>query len=75
MPSDNVLTIEQVLQKIMTPMKSNIKQDQLTTKFGSDFNNTHPDYDQTSLPTPIVNPKLTKHQYMQLLIHVNQRKI
>lgn len=57
MPCDNVLTTEQVLQKLRTPTKSNLQQDQPTTEFVSDFNYIYPDYDQTLLPTPIVNPK------------------
>lgn len=49
---------------IKTPTKSNLQQDQPTTKFGSNFNDTHPYYDQTLLPTPTINLKID-----QTLIH------
>lgn len=58
LPDDNILTIEHGLQKIMTLTKLNLQQDQLTTEFGSEFNETQLDYDQTSLPTPTINPKI-----------------
>ena len=41
-------------------MKSNLQQDQSITNFGSDFNETHLNYDQTPLPTPTVNLKINQ---------------
>ena len=41
-------------------MESNLQQDQLTTQFGSDFNDIYPDYDQTPLFTPTINPKINQ---------------
>lgn len=58
MAGDNVLTAEHVLQKIKRLMKSNLQQDQSTTKFSSEFNETQSDYDQTPLHTPTINLKI-----------------
>lgn len=52
-------------------MEVNLQKDQPTKDFGSDFNDILLTYDETTLPSPTVNPKISRTQYTQLNIHLN----